>query len=70
MIYPVNFPGVNRSPDLGAWSVSNVARCVERGARFAPRAALALVRVCFSLIGGGGGGRARRGKNLLLALVR
>jgi hypothetical protein len=29
------------------------------------------VRVCFSLIGGGGGGRARRGKDrLLLALVR
>jgi len=28
------------------------------------------VRVCFSLIGGGGGGWARRGKNLLLALVR
>jgi hypothetical protein len=82
MIYPVNFPGVNRPPGLGASSLQHVARFVERGARFAPRAALALARgsrfavraartaFVFSLIGGGGGGWARRGINtLLLALV-
>ena len=77
MIYPVNFPGVNRPPGLGASSLQHVARFVERGARFAPRAALALARgsrcanrVCFFPKGGGGGGWARRGINtLLLALV-
>ena len=38
----VNLSGVNRAPALGACVVSNVARCVERGAWFAPRVARGL----------------------------